>query len=245
MRRTALTAAVILGCAATPANADDTELFILGALHGLHEQEESFGYAELERVIEAIKPDVMLLEVTPDELAGRLETKGRPEYPKVIWPMLARNQVEAYAMELGQPQYGELTGDAGRRWGEFKKSFPADDSALTAHATATSNVLLAHWKSVADTQDNATDALGRARTELSDAMVAESAPIQMRWDMAMVESVKAAIAENAGKRILVLGSYRNRYMFVEQLRGTKNAQLIDMQNWLETNGFGRSGSASR
>lgn len=245
MRPILFAAFAFWGFLSTQAAAKDTELFILGALHGLHEQEESFGYAELERVVEAIKPDVLLLEVTPEELAGKVETKGRPEYPKVIWPMLARRPMKAYAMEAGQPLYGELTGDAGARWGEFKERAAADDAALTAHSTATSNVLLAHWKSVADTQDDATDALGRARTELSDAMVAGSAPIQTRWDGVMVEAVKSAIAENAGKRILVLGSYRNRYMFVGKLSGANGARLVDMRSWLETNGFGRSGSASR
>jgi len=34
-------------------------------------------------------------------------------------------------------------------------------------------------------------------------------------------------------------------MFVDQLRGTKGAQLVDMKNWLEANGFGRGASASR
>ena len=245
MRYIGLTAALLISCLAAPAVAKDSEVFVLGALHGLHEQEESFGYAELERVIEEIKPDVLLLEVTPEELAGKLETKGRPEYPKVVWPLLARSGIKAYAMEAAQPLYGELTGDAGERWGEFTMNFPADETALTAHSTATSNVLLAHWKSVADTQDEATDALGRARAHLSGAMVAGTDPVQTRWDLAMVDAVKSAIAENSGKRILVLGSYRNRYMFVEQLGGTKGTKLIDMKSWLNANGFDRSGSAAR
>ena len=245
MRYLASAIVVFASILATPASAKDAEIYVLGALHALHEQEESFGYAELERVIEAIKPEVLMLEVTPEELAGKLETKGRPEYPKVIWPLLGRSNVMAYAMEVGQPLYGKLTGDAGGRWGEFKKNFPAEDSALSAHSTATSNVLLAHWKSVADTQDEATDALGRARVHLSGAMAAGTDPVQVQWDAAMVEAVKSAISENAGKRILVLGSYRNRYMFVEQLRGTKGTELVDMRSWLNANGFGRSGGAAR
>lgn len=245
MRYLAYVAAVFTGITAMPAEAKDAEVFVLGALHGLHEKEDSFGYAELQRVIEAIKPDVLLLEVTPEELAGKLETKGRPEYPKVIWPMLGRSQAKAYAMEVGQPLYGKMTGDAGARWGDFKKNFPSDDAALTAHSTATSNVLLAHWKSVADTQDEATDALGRARVHLSGAMAAGTDPVQTQWDMAMVAAVKSAIAQNGGKRILILGSYRNRYMFVDQLRDIKGSELVDMRGWLNSNGFGRSDRGSR
>jgi len=76
-------------------------------------------------------------------------------------------------------------------------------------------------------------------------MAAGTDSVQAQWDMAMVDAVKSAIAEKGGKRILVLGSYRNRYMFVDQLRGTNGAQLVDMKNWLEANGFGRGASASR
>lgn len=240
MRLTALAAAAVaLSLVAAPAAAKDAEVFILGALHGLHEQEESFGYAELGRVIAAIKPDVVLLEVTPEELAGKLETKGRPEYPKVIWPLLTEQGPKAYAMEAAQPLYGELTSDASKRFGDFKQKQPTEDAALTGFAAATSKALLAHWRSVADTQDEATDALGRARNRLNAAMVAGSGPGQQRWDGVMVEVARKAISENPGKRILVLGSYRNRYMFVEELTGTKGARFIDMRAWLASNGFGR------
>lgn len=240
MRFKALIVTALFAATAAPAAAKDSEVFILGALHALHEKEESFDYAALGRVITAIRPDVVLLEVTPEELAGKLETKGRPEYPKVIWPMLSASGPKAYAMEAGQPLYGELTGEAGKRWGAFANDLPAENAALTAHAQATSQVLLARWKSVADTQDEATDALGRARNQLNAAMVSGSDAGQARWDGVMVEASKKAIAENPGKRILVLGSYRNRYMFVDALGKTRGAKLVDMKGWLEANGFGKT-----
>lgn len=237
MRFTSLAAAAMVVLSA-PATAKDSELFILGALHGLHEQEESFGYNELGRVIRAIKPDVILLEVTPEELAGKLETKGRPEYPKVIWPMLSADGPKPYAMEAGQPLYGELTGSAGNAFGEFEKQSPEADAALTGYASATSKALLSHWNSVADTQDEATDALGRARAQLTAALVPASVPTQQQWDGVMVEVARKAIAANPGKRILVLGSYRNRYMFVDELKAAKGVSLVDMKAWLKSNGFG-------
>ncbi len=238
MRLTAL-AVAISASLASPAAAKDTELFILGALHGLHEREDSFGYDVLGRVIKAISPDVILLEVTPEELAGKLDTKGRPEYPRVIWPMLTGQAPKAYAMEAGPPLYGELTSDASKRFTDFKQQSPTEDAALTDHSKATSDVLIAHWKSVADTQDETTDVLARARSRLNAALVKGSNAGQRRWDSTMVDVVRKAIADNPGKRVLVLGSYRNRFMFVEELAGTKRVQLVDMKAWLEANGFGR------
>ncbi len=57
------------------------------------------------------------------------------------------------------------------------------------------------------------------------AMVPASDAGQRRWDGVMVEVARKAIADNPGKRILVLGSYRNRYMFVEELTGTKGCTI--------------------
>jgi len=238
MRMTVLITAALFALTTAPAAARDSEVFILGALHGLHEKEDSFSYEALGQVIRAIKPDVILLEVTPEELAGKIETKGRPEYPKVIWPMLASGGPTAIAMEAAQPLYGELTGDAGKRWGAFAKQHPAESAALTRYGESTTDVLLVRWKSVADTQDEATDALGRARNRLNAALVAGSDAGQMRWDAVMVDAAKTAIAANPGKRVLVLGSYRNRYMFVDELSRLRGVTLVDMRNWLEANGFG-------
>lgn len=239
MRFTRLVAATLLAATPLPAAAKDSEVFVLGALHALHEKEDSFGYDTLGRLIRAIRPDVILLEVTPEELAGRLETKGRPEYPKVIWPMLGEGGPKPYAMEARQPLYAELTGEASRRWGDFAAAFPAENGTLTAWSKATSDMLLAHWKSVADTQDEATDTLARARGRLNVALVPDADPGQARWDGAMVEVARKAIAENPGRRVLVLGSWRNRFMFVDALGAMKGAKLVDMKAWLGANGFGR------
>lgn len=224
---------------ATAANtAQPAQVYVVGALHALHEQEEAFGYDDLGRLIAAIKPDVILLEVTPEELTGKKDTPGRPEYPKVIWPMLVPGGPIPYAMEAGQPLYGELTSDASRRFGAFEKEFPAESAALSAYGKGANAALLAHWKSIADTQDSTTDALARARAALNAAMVTSTEAGQARWDGVMVDASRKAIAAHPGKRILVLGSYRNRFMFVEALGKVRGAKLVDMRAWLQANGFG-------
>lgn len=215
------------------------EVYIVGALHSLHEQEASFTYDDLGKVIAAIKPEVMLLEVTPEELAGKLETKGRPEYPKVIWPMFKEGGPTSYAMELGQPLYGEVTSKATRQFEAFKRDRPSEHKALSEFGKGAEGILLAHWKGVADVHDKTTDILAGARASLNAALLPESASGQTLWDGAMVDAVRKAILAHPGKRILVLGSYRNRFMFVEALSGAPGANLVEMKPWFEANGFGR------
>jgi len=239
MRRAALTAAVWLAATALAVAGQETEVFVLGALGALHDREESFGFATLERVIRTIDPEVLLLEVTPGELRDRLDTRGRPEYPNVIWPMLREGgAARSYAMEAGEPLYGELTSEATELWTAFQNERPTESAAFEAHAEATTEVLLMRWKSPADTQDEATDALARSQHRLRTSFVPAIGWIQMRWDRVMVDVATQAIAENAGKRLLVLGSHRNRFMFIEALRELPGVRLVDMRSWLASNGFG-------
>lgn len=212
---------------AAPAAAQPAEVHVLAALHGLHEREESFGYEALRRTIEDIRPDVVVLEVTPEELAGRRDTRGRPEYPKVVWPLLARpGAPRAYAMEAGQPLYGALTGAAGRAWADFGRDHPERSKALDAYGDAADAALLAYWDGPARAQDRVTSDLARAAAQLTEALVPATAPIQRRWEGAMVAVAQQAIAENPGKRILILASYRNRYVFTDALAATPGIRIV-------------------
>ncbi|MGH7712366.1 MAG: hypothetical protein ACREOG_13840, partial [Gemmatimonadaceae bacterium] len=96
-------------------------IFIVGALHSLHGTEPGFDFAALRRVIDAIKPDVMVLEVRPDELQERKDTPGRPEYPQVVWPMLKERTIQAIAMEPGEPLFSELVGAASSASNQFRQ----------------------------------------------------------------------------------------------------------------------------
>jgi hypothetical protein len=239
--------AIILALGSGPVTAtQQTDVFVLGSIGSLHDKVEGFGFGMLDRVIRGIRPDVMVLEVTPDELANRRDTKGRPEYPNVVWPMLRQpGAPRAYAMEAGQPLYRELIGEGDRIWREFARRRPDVNSALTAYTAAVTDVLLQHWKTAADTQDELTDLHARARYRLVASLFPAGQAFQARWDRVMVEAVRQAIAENPGKRVVVLGTHRNRFMFVDALRNVSRTTVVDTNRWMLANGFGRAAIASR
>jgi hypothetical protein len=218
----------------------DTEVFVLGALGALHEREPGFTFETLSLVVQRIDPEVILLEVTPDELAGRLATKGRPEYPRVVWPLLEQpDPPKVYPMEAGQPLYDEMARTAEPVWSAFARDRAEDNAALTAYTEAATNALLAYWRSPSDTQDDATDALARARYQLRAALLPAGHVVQLRWDSVMVDAAAKAIAAHPGARVLVVGSFRNRFMFVEALRPLPGVRIVNMHGWLRDNGFGR------
>lgn len=208
-------------------------VYVVGAIQRLHVTEPSFSFDHLRRIIEAARPDVLVLEVRPDELAERKETQGRPEYPAVVWPYLAARPTPALPMEPGGKVFEAMTGDAGRRFETFAKQKPEADAYMTRLGRALSTVLQEHWRHPADAHDTVTldlvRAQGLAQAQLGGAKFEAS---QAEWDGYMVDRAREAIAANPGKRILVLASYRNLEAFRTGLKG--EARVVEMEPWLRS-----------
>jgi len=216
-----------LHAATAPANG----VYLVGALQRLHATEPSFSFDDLRRIIEAARPDVLVLEVRPDELAEHKETQGRPEYSAVVWPYLAAHPTTAVPMEPGGQVFEAMTGAAGRRFEAFGREKPDAQAYMTRLGRALSTALQDHWRHPADAHDAVTidlvRAQGLAQAQLGGAAFETS---QAEWDGYMVERTREAIAAHPGKRILVLASYRNLGAFRAGLAG--EARLVDMEAWL-------------
>jgi hypothetical protein len=206
-------------------------VYVVGAIQRLHATEPSFTFDDLRRVIEAVRPDVLVLEVRPDELVERKQTQGRPEYPAVVWPYLAAHPIPALPMEPGGQDFEAMAGAAGRRFAAFAQEKPDADAYMTRLGRALSVVLQDHWRHPADAHDAVTidlvEAQGLAQAELGGPAFATS---QAAWDGYMIERAREAIAAHPGQRILVLASYRNLGAFRAGLKG--EARLVDMEPWL-------------
>jgi hypothetical protein len=206
-------------------------VYVVGAIQRLHATEPSFTFDDLRRIIDVVRPDVLLLEVRPDELAERKETQGRPEYPAVVWPYLAGHPAAAVAMEPGGKDFEAMTGAAGRRFEAFGKDEPEAAAYMTGLGRALSTVLQDHWRHPADAHDAVTIDLVRAQG-LAQAQLGgpEFETGQAAWDGYMVDRARETIAAHPGKRILVLASYRNLGAFRAGLK--REARLVDMEPWL-------------
>lgn len=216
---------------ATPCAA--AEVYVVGALHRLHATEAAFAYADLRRIIEAIEPEVMLLEVRPDELAERKETPGRPEYPAVVWPLLATMKTTALPMEPGGATFQAMVDKATAMFAAFAKERPAQSAYTDNLRRSLETALQAHWRHPADAHDRVTADLVRAQALALEALGGREFTVgQAEWDGFMVEQARTAIRANPGKRVLILGSYRNRAAFIEGLKG--EGSIVEMDAWLRS-----------
>jgi hypothetical protein len=213
------------------ATAPPDGVYVVGAIQRLHASEPSFSFDHLRRIIEAVRPQVLVLEVRPDELAERNETQGRPEYPAVVWPYLAAHPTTALPMEPGDKVFEAMAGAAGRRFEAFATTKPEAAAYMSRLGRALSTVLQDHWRHPADAHDPVTrdlvHAQGLAQAQLGGPEFETS---QAEWDGYMVDRTREAIAAHPGKRILVLASYRNLEAFRTGLKG--ESRLVEMESWL-------------
>lgn len=201
--------------AACPAPRADA-VAVIGALHGLHAKSAGFSYAALRRAILDFQPDVMVLEVRPDELIDHAATPGRPEYPEVVWPLLKQHKIVSVPMEPGGDLFKTMAAQAGGAFDAFRLADPQGAKAAIALDDAAQAALLAYWRSPAQTQDAATAAAAAGLDALRYGLAGDKAyEIQVRWDDYMADRVTEAVAANPGRRVLVLGSWRNRQRLVQ------------------------------
>lgn len=211
----------------------DDRVVVIGALHGLHDREPAFGYDRLRSAIVDFRPDVLVLEVRPDELAEKKPTPGRPEYPAVIWPLLAEMRVNAVAMEPGGDLYAEITRQAGAAFAALKQRNPIGAAALIRLDEATDEALLAYWQQPGQVQDEKTAAVAYGLQSAQFALAGpDFAAAQARWDGYMASQVRKAVRDHPGKRIMVVGSYGNRAMLERVAREQSSQRIVDAEAWV-------------
>ena len=214
-----------------PAPPEDAVL-VVGALHDLHLREPAFGYDDLGAAIRAFAPDVLVLEVRADELADRKPTPGRPEYPAVIWPLLASMKVEAVAMEPGGELFKAISGEAGAAFDAMRQRDPDGAAALSRLAADVDSFLLAYWGDAGQVHDTTTAALADGVQSARFALVGPAfMQAQARWDDFMTDRALEAIRAHPGKRVMVIGSYKNRALLETALRKAAPDRVIDAAQW--------------
>lgn len=219
---------------------------VIGALHQLHTREPEFSYDDLRDAIVAFAPDIVVLEVRPDELAAKKDTPGRPEYPAVIWPLLNQIRVRALAMEPGGATFTDISGEAGAAFRAFAERDPVAAAALSRLEVASDEALLAYWRSPGQAQDSTTASLtaGVQAAQLGLAGPA-MADAQARWDRFMTERAIDAVRSNPGKRVLILGSYKNRAMLEQGLRKWQPKRVVSPTTLFGATSDAKSATHSR
>lgn len=215
-----------------------SEVFLLGTLYKRHEQVPAYNVATLVRIVEKVAPDVLVLDVTPDELSKRQVFPGKIEYTSGIFPLMEKRTFIAYPAEPAEPLFSEIVEAVKARIQQFDKDQPALSASFKRTERNMYTMLGKHWNSAARVQDEVTsemiDANARLHAEILGPVMKDA---DERWDRHTADMVKRAVSEHPGKRVLVLTGIRNRPLVQRNLQGDPEIKLVDMPAWLTQAGF--------
>ncbi|KRE96802.1 hypothetical protein ASG87_15890 [Frateuria sp. Soil773] len=201
---------------------------VLDTLHRMHADVPAYDNDALGRAIEKLKPDVLCVELQPDDLATRPSEPTKQEYPAVIYPLIDRHRYRVYAMEPAEPLYGAILAPYRGNTEAFDARQPARAEAFGRYSEGLYAALKAHWTSPAAVNDATTDTAFRAKHALQEALMgpAEHAGWEA-WNGHFLDVVRQAVRENPGKRIVVTVGAEHGYWLREHLRNTAGVRLLD------------------
>jgi len=212
------------------------QVFVLGTLYKKHETIASYDLAALSRVIAAIAPDVVVLDVNPTELAERKVFPGKVEYTQVIFPYVDKRGVKAYAGEPPEPTFGEIVAAVIKAREDLKQRNPAGSAAMETYRKATYDALAALWKDAADANGDASEAVIEGLKRYEARMLG---PVETdanhRWDTHAASVTLTAVKENPGKRVLQIAGVENLPLIRATLRASGEVELVDMETWIRAN----------
>jgi hypothetical protein len=219
--------------AAFAQTAPATEVYVLATLYGRHATTPAYGHATLREVIIQADPDVVVLDVSPEELRRQTVTPSKTEYPEVIFPLVREHAYRAYAGEPDEPEFTEIVSNLSDALRRFREERPQQAMIDQAYNEATYAALAEVWHTPADVNSALTDQLLAARRSYQDRMAGPKvAQSWRRWNEHTVEVVRTAIRENPGKRVLVLIGVENCAQLRPALRNAPEVQLVDVEAWL-------------
>jgi hypothetical protein len=214
------------------------ELFVMATLYARHKAVPAYDLRVLRQVIDAVKPAVLVLDVTPNELRTRKVWPGKVEYIDVIFPYLDATGIPAYGSEPDEPLFKQLTGAVGEAYKTFGERNPAGAKALDELKQSTYRAMATGWASAADVNSEKTDRLVAALRELEEGLVGEQvARVQVQWDRHHAERLREAVRAHPGKRVLMLVGIESRYRVLEELRTAGDIRPVASEAWLRRAGL--------
>ncbi len=220
---------------ASEAPGTPARVVVLSTLHRLHGEVAAYDFETFGRMVERLDPDVLCLEVQDEDLVQRGPEQTKQEYPRVIYPLIARMDARLYALEPAEP----LSSRIGKPYMESAKAFQdehADQAkAFKIYADAGLQALQEYWTSPARVNDATTDSVWAAKHALQIALVGPGEQAGWEaWNKHFLTVIARAARENPGRRIVVTVGVEHAYWLRAHLAGRQDLVLEDTANLLAT-----------
>ena len=180
-----LIALVVLAApgAADAADPGPAEVVVLSTLHQYHDEIDGYSFEALGKIIEALEPDVLAVELTPNDLASRREQNTKQEYQLSVFPLLDRHDYKTVPLEPAPPLFDELVGMFREAHGALAENAPDKVDVWGLYVESLYDSLFEYWDSAQAVNSPTTDALFEAKHRFQAALFGPlEAEVWERWN---------------------------------------------------------------
>ena len=211
-----------------------TEVIILSTLHQLHAEADFYTFNDLSRIIEALEPTALAVELTSTDIETRREQGVKREYQESVYPLLDKHDYAVYPLEPDEPLFSELVKLFREAEGEFREREPEKYGVLELYVQTLLEHLFKAWDSPQAVNSAQTDVLFEVKHAFQSALYG---PKEKRawaeWNGYFLEQILRAAREHPGGRIVVLVGFEHGYWLRKRLRETSSVRLLDTEEVLE------------
>lgn len=203
-----------MGDAAPPAT-----VHLVPTLHQYHLAAPCYGFDALTGVLEALRPDVLLCELTERALRERRPQVVRQEYQHSVFPYLARHGIAAVAMEPGGELLDELVTRGLEAEQQFKDLAPARHADHERSAREMLGRLLRSWDSPAAVDSARTDRVFAEKHALEHELFGAAYRENWnRWNEHFAQTIGRTAQAHPGRRLVALAGVEHGYWLRRRLR---------------------------
>jgi len=240
MRQSILAFSICLTLAVTAAShglANDSkpaEVIVLSTLHQFHGQIPEYSFDDLSEIIEHLRPDILAVELTANDLESRRDQSVKQEYQRSVFPLLDKHHYEVVPLEPPQPLFGELVGLIREASNQLSEQNPAAAEAFGMYTESLYEMLTKRWTSPGEVNSAMTDILFESKHRFQNALFG-SAEVRgwELWNQHFLQQILAAADANPGRRILVVVGVEHSYWLRARLE-TSYLTLRDTERMIDS-----------
>lgn len=229
-----------------------TQVLLLPTIHNAHETNSRYTYQHLLKIIENFKPDIIAIEIRPEDMNQQdsvyLKTFYRPDMIMMMnkFPAIPKVGIDFLGIDqVGKTlalNYRRDTTTANAKAGAISRAISRDPEFAAAYKTAgwqeleNKRLALIASASAQELIDGPFDSYSNKMAAILDSLRAlkpQYAGFQMSStyrDQRLADNVKDVILKNPGKRIIALSGVNHRGLYVQVMSKMPGVDFITKVN---------------
>jgi hypothetical protein len=193
-------------------------IHVVPTLHQYHAAAPGYGFAAVTGVLDQLRPDVLVLELTERALRERRPQVVKQEYQNSVFPYLARRGIPAGAMEPDEALWEDFVTHGLEAEQRFRQASPERHAAYERGVRDTFTELLRTWDSPAAVNSARSDRVVEEKhARENDMFGAAYRDYWDRWNEHFAQTIVRTAQAHPGKRVAALAGFEHGYWLRRRL----------------------------